>query len=111
AIGLYAVLAYSLAQRTQEIGVRLTLGATPASVVLMMLREGMKVVLFGAAIGWLVAFGLGWFFSQKLVGVPLGDPAIYLGVPAVLLAVAAFACWLPARKAASVDPMTALRAE
>src|SRR6185369_15345550 len=111
AIGLYAVLAYSLAQRTQEIGVRLTLGATPASVVGLMLREGMKVVLIGAAVGWLVAFGFGWWFSQKLVGVPIGDPAIYAGVPALLLAVAALACWIPARKAAAVDPMTALRAE
>ncbi len=111
AIGLYAVLAYSLAQRTQEIGVRLTLGATPASVVGLMLREGMKVVLVGAAVGWVVAFAFGWWFSQKLVGVPIGDPMIYAGVPALLIAVAALACWIPARKAASVDPMTALRAE
>ncbi len=111
AIGLYAVLAYSLAQRTQEIGVRLTLGATPASVVGLMLREGMKAVLAGAAFGWLVAFGLGWFFRQKLVGVSVGEPLIYAGVPALLLAVAALACWIPARKAAAVDPMTALRAE
>lgn len=111
AIGLYAVLAYSLAQRTQEIGVRLTLGATPASVVGLMLREGMKVVLAGAVFGWIVAFGFGWWFSHKLVGVPVGDPLIYAGVPALLLAVAALACWIPARKAASVDPMTALRAE
>ena len=111
AIGLYAVLAYSLTQRTQEIGVRLTLGATPASVVMLMLREGMKVVLAGAALGWVVAFMLGWFFRAKLVGVLPGDPAIYAGVPALLIAVAALACWLPARKAAAVDPMVALRAE
>ncbi len=111
AIGLYSVLAYSLAQRTQEIGVRLTLGATPASIIGLMLREGMKVVLAGAAAGWIVAFGFGWWFRQKLVGVPVGDPAIYAGVPALLLAVAALACWLPSRRAAKVDPMTALRAE
>jgi len=111
AIGLYAVLAYSLAQRTQEIGVRLTLGATPASVVGLILREGMKVVLAGAALGWIVAFLLGWYFGAKLVGVLPGDPTIYGGVPALLLAVAALACWLPARKAASVDPMVALRME
>jgi len=91
--------------------VRLTLGATPASVIGLMLREGLKVVLFGAVFGWLVAFGLGWFFRQKLVGVLPGDPTIYLGIPAVLLAVSTLACWLPARKAASVDPMAALRAE
>jgi predicted permease len=111
AIGLYAVLAYSLAQRTQEIGVRLTLGATPASVVGLMLREGMKVVLAGAAVGWIIAFGFGWWVSKKLVGVPIGDPAIYVGVPALLIAVATLACWIPARKAAAVDPMAALRAE
>lgn len=111
ALGLYAVLAHSLAQRTQEIGVRLTLGATPGSVVVLMLREGMRVVLAGAALGWAVAFGFGWFFRAKLVGVPLGDPVIYAGVPVLLLAIAALACWLPARKAAWVDPMVALRAE
>ncbi|HVS51728.1 MAG TPA: ADOP family duplicated permease [Opitutaceae bacterium] len=111
AIGLYAVLAYSLAQRTQEIGVRLTLGATPASVVALMVRESMKIVLGGAALGWFVAFWLGWFFHQKLVGVPVGDPFVYAGAPALLLAVATLACWLPARRATRVDPMIALRAE
>lgn len=111
AIGLYAVIAYSLAQRTQEIGVRLTLGATPGSVVAMMLREGMKVVCIGAALGWLLALGFGWFLRASFVDVPFGDPVIFAGVPALLLAVAALACWLPARKAARVDPMLALRAE
>lgn len=111
AIGLYAVLAYSLAQRTQEIGVRLTLGATPASVVALIAREGMKVVLAGAVVGWLLAFALGRLFSHSLVNVSAGDPLVYAGVPTLLLLVAGLACWLPARRAASVNPIDALRAE
>lgn len=111
AIGLYAVLAYAVAQRTQEIGVRLTLGATPRSVVGLVMWQNMRVVLVSAAIGWVIAFTAGWFMKNSFVGVPVGDPIIYAGVPALLLAVATLACWLPARKAASVDPMTALRAE
>ncbi|HUR60338.1 MAG TPA: FtsX-like permease family protein, partial [Opitutaceae bacterium] len=111
AIGLYAVLAYAVAQRTQEIGVRLTLGATPRGVVFQIVRQGMKVVALGAALGWLVAFGLGWYLRPKLIGLGHLDPGIYLGIPAALLLVAAFACWLPARRAARVDPIAALRAE
>jgi predicted permease len=111
AIGLYAVLAYSVAQRTQEIGVRLTLGATPASVVSLMMWQSLRVVLFSAALGWSVALAAGWFMKNFFLGVPFGDPAIYVGVPALLLAVATLACWLPARGAPRVDPMTALRAE
>ncbi len=111
AIGLYAVLAYAVGQRTQEIGVRLTLGATPRGVVFEIVRQGMKVVAFGAAAGWLVALTLGWYLRPRLVGIPFGDPVIYAGIPALLLVVAVFACWLPARRAANVDPIAALRAE
>jgi predicted permease len=111
AIGLYAVLAYAVAQRTQEIGVRLTLGATPNGVVFHMVRQGMKVVLAGAALGWGIAFLIGWYLGPRLVAVPVGDPVIYGAIPAALLVVAGFACWLPARKAAQVDPISALRAE
>jgi predicted permease len=111
AIGLYAVLAYSLAQRTQEIGVRLTLGATPRSVVLLMIWQHMRIVLMAAALGWLGAFGLGYYLRNSFVGVSLVDPLIHLGAPLLLLAIATLACWLPARKAADVDPMAALRTE
>jgi macrolide transport system ATP-binding/permease protein len=111
AIGLYAVLAYAVAQRTQEIGVRLTLGATPGGVVFHIVRQGMKVVAIGSAVGWCVALGLGWFLRFKLVGVPIGEPTIYVGIPVLLLIVATLACWLPARRAAEVDPIKALRAE
>jgi predicted permease len=111
AIGLYGVLAYSLAQRTREIAVRLTLGATPHSVVWFMIWQHMRVVLLSAFLGWLVSLGLNKLIGNALVEVPLGDPLIYAGVPLLLLAVALMACWLPARRAAAVDPMTALRAE
>lgn len=111
AFGLYAVLAYAVALRTQEIGVRLTLGATPRGVVLHIVCQGMKVVAIGAGAGWAVAAGLGWFFRAKFVGVGFGDLEISVGIPVMLLIVAAVACWLPARRAAEVDPVVALRNE
>ncbi len=111
ALGLYAVLAFTVAQRTQEIGVRLSLGSTPQGVVRLMIWQGMRVVLVATTVGWLVSLALGYLLQSKLVGVPLGDPLIYAGVPTLLLAVAFLACWLPARRAAQVDPMVALRAE
>jgi predicted permease len=111
AIGLYAVLAFSVAQRTQEIGVRLSLGATPQSVVRLVIWQGLRVVLLGGAVGWIISFALAYPLQGALVGVPPGDPTIYVGVPAILLGVALLACWLPARRAARVDPMVALRSE
>ncbi len=111
AIGLYAVLAYAVAQRTQEIGVRLTLGATPQGVVFHMVGQGMKVVALGAAFGWAVALVIGWYLGPRLIAVPFGDPAVYVAIPAALIVVAFFACWIPARRAARVDPIAALRAE
>ncbi len=111
AIGLYAVLSYAVAQRTAEIGVRLTLGATPYSVVGLMMWQSLKIVLIASVVGWAAALGLGWWLRRIFVGVPFGDPLIYAGVPALLLAVAALATWLPARRAARVDPMIALRTE
>lgn len=111
AIGLYAVIAYSLAQRLQEIGVRLALGATPQEVVRMIIWQGLRVMIAGAAIGLALSFVAGFLLKDVLVGVPLGDPLIYGGVPALLLGVAVLACWLPARHAAKVDPIVALRSE
>jgi predicted permease len=111
AIGLYAVLAYSLAQRTQEIGVRLTLGASPASVVTLMIWQHMRVVLLSVGLGWIAALALGYVLKERFIGVSVGDPFVYASVPVVLIGVAALACWLPARKAAQVDPIAALRTE
>jgi predicted permease len=111
AIGLYAVLAYALAQRTREIAVRLTLGATPRSVVWFMVWQHLRIVLISALVGWLAALGLNRVIGNSLVGVGFVDPSVYIGVPALLIAVAVLACWLPARRAAHVDPMVVLRAE
>lgn len=111
AIGLYAVLAYAVAQRTREIGVRLTLGATPRGVVFQVMRDGLAVVALGGGAGWAIALTLGWYLRPKLIGIPFADPVIYAGVPAVLFSVAMVACWLPARRAAKVDPIVALRSE
>lgn len=111
AIGLYAVIAYALAQRTREIGVRIALGSSTGRVVGLMVWQGMRVVLIGGAAGWVVALTIGYFLQRRLVGVHFGEPIVYAGVPLLLLGVTALACWLPARRAAHVDPMVALRSE
>jgi ABC-type antimicrobial peptide transport system permease subunit len=107
AIGIYGVVAYTVAHRTTEIGVRLALGATPGRVVGQIVREGFKVVLWGAVVGWIVVYMVSIHINQ---GAPF-DTGAFVGVPLLLLIVAAVACWLPARRAASVDPMLALRRE
>ena len=106
AIGIYAVVAYAVAQRTVEIGVRLALGASTRRVVGEIVRDSMRGVLLGAVPAWLVAV----IVMLHIRGGVLSAP-ILIGVPAVLLAVAGIASWLPARRAAKVDPMVALRAE
>ena len=111
AIGIYSVLAYSVAQRTHEIGVRLTLGATPGTVVALIVREGVRMVVVGLAAGFAAAFGLSVYLGAMLVKVPAGDPLVFAPLGALLLIVATLAAWLPARRAARVDPMIALRAE
>jgi predicted permease len=107
AIGIYAVVAYTVARRTTEIGVRLALGATGRRVVTQMIRDVLRVVGVGAAVGWLVAFVIELHVAR---GRPVDLPVL-LGVPALLLVVATIACWLPARRAAMVDPVVALRRE
>ena len=107
AIGIYGVVAYTVSHRTAEIGVRIALGATAARVVRQILEETLTVVGIGAAIGWMMAF-------LVAIHVVRGGPinlTIFIGVPAILMLVAAGACWLPARRAARVDPVVALRAE
>jgi ABC-type antimicrobial peptide transport system permease subunit len=105
AIGIYAVVAYGVAQRTTEIGVRLALGATPGRVVRQVVRQSLKVILIGAAIGW----GLVWIVNIHINRGGPFDAGAFVGVPLVLLAVATLASWLPARHAARIDPMLALR--
>jgi len=104
AIGIYAVVAYSSSLRRAEVGVRLALGAVPGQIVSQFLREGLTVIGVGGAVGWLLAFGL----SRRLVGAA-ADPTVFAIVPILLLAVAATACWVPARVASRLDPTTALR--
>ena len=110
-IGIYGVLAYQVGQRTREIGVRVALGARAGDVVRMVLRHGFKITALGAAIGVLLAAAATRLLSSLLYGVSATDPLTFTAVPVLLLAVALAASWLPARRAARVDPMMALRAE
>ena len=107
AIGIYAVVAYAVSQRTPEIGVRLALGATSRAVVAQIVREGLKVIAFGAFCGWLIAL----MVDLHLFRGGTDDLLPMIGVPVVLLAIATFACWMPANRAAKIDPLKALRTE
>jgi len=110
-MGLFAVMAYSVAQRQREFGVRIALGAAPDVLLRMVLRRGLALAALGVAIGLAVSWGATQFLQSVLYETSPCDPATYAGVTAILLVVAAVACWLPARRAAKVDPMAALRAE
>jgi putative ABC transport system permease protein len=110
-VGLYGLVAYGVGQRTQEFGIRMALGASPAGLSAQVLREGARLVAWGAGVG-LVATLLAVRLLENLVyDVSLYDPLVLGAVIAVLAGVAGLACWLPARRAAKVDPMIALRAE
>jgi putative ABC transport system permease protein len=111
AVGLFGVMAYSVAQRTQEIGVRMALGAKPSGIVGMVLKNGMTLALTGLAAGALGAIGLTRFIATQLFGVKALDPWSFALALGLLLAVATLAAYLPARRAAKVDPMVALRCE
>jgi ABC-type antimicrobial peptide transport system permease subunit len=109
AIGTYSVLAYSVSRRTSEIGLRMAIGARPASVVQLILREGMTLAAAGIGAGVLAALALGRALESLVFGVSVWDPATYAAVCAALAAVALVACLLPARRASRVDPIVALR--
>jgi predicted permease len=111
ALGLYGVLAYSIGTRTREFGIRITLGATPGSVINGVMRDAAWAVLPGIIIGLLGALYLSRFLEALLYGIEPRDPATFAAVAALFLLVSAIACYMPARRAARVDPVVALRAE
>jgi predicted permease len=111
AVGLYGVMAFHVGQRTQEIGVRMTLGARPAEVYRLILREGMKIALSGVALGIVASAGLAQLLARFLSGLSPVDPLTFAASAVLWVTVALLACYVPARKAARVDPMVALRYE
>ena len=111
AVGLYGVLSYTVAQRTQEIGIRVAMGAQRGAVLGLTVGQGVRIAALGAAIGALAALAGGRVLSSLLYGVSPQDPLVLLGAATTMLAVAAIASYLPARRATKVDPMVALRYE
>jgi putative ABC transport system permease protein len=111
AIGVYGLMAYSVAQRTQEIGIRLALGAELGSIRNMVIAQGMRLAVVGIAIGIASSFGLTRLLASFLFGVKPWDPLVFTLAPAILGVIALFAVWLPARRATHIDPATALRTE
>jgi len=110
-IGLYGMMSYSVAQRTSEIGIRVALGARRRDVLRMVVRQAMGLALLGVVAGLVGALALAQFLKNLLFGVGAADPLTFVAVAAMLLSVALLASFVPARRAASVDPMQALRYE
>ncbi len=111
AIGIYGLMAYSVEQRTQEIGIRMALGAQASQVKKMIVGQGLVLAIVGVASGLGAAFGLARFIATFLFGVTKWDPVVFAAVPGVLTVVALLAVWLPARRASRIDPIIALRSE
>ena len=111
ALGIYGVIAYAVSQQQREIGIRIALGARPGSVVRMVLADGLRLTLVGVACGVVGALATTRLLAGLLFGVGASDPVTFGGIVAVLALVALAACWIPARRAAKVSPLVALRSE
>ena len=110
-IGIYGVISYSVSQRTREIGIRIALGAQQSAIRQMFVRRALLLSGIGAAIGLAAAFGLMQLMKSLLFGISPRDPVTYIVVPVALIMVAALASYLPARRAAAIDPANTLRAD
>jgi putative ABC transport system permease protein len=110
-LGIYGVIAYTVTQRTRELGIRMALGARQADVLGLMVGQGMRLVVVGVGLGLALALGMGRLLSALLYGVKAHDPVTFAGVAVLLAGVALLATWLPARRATQVDPALTLRAE
>jgi ABC-type antimicrobial peptide transport system permease subunit len=111
AIGIYGLMAYSVQQRTQELGIRMALGADRSTIRNLVVWHGMRLAIIGTVLGIAAAFGLTRLIASFLFGVKSWDPIVFVTVPIILSAVALLAVWLPATRAAKLDPMQALRVE
>jgi len=110
-MGIYGVIAYTVRQRTNEIGVRIALGAQSADILWLILKQGLRLILTGTALGLLSALGVTQLLAGLLFGISASDPLTFASVAGALIVVAVAACWIPARRATKVDPMIALRCE
>jgi ABC-type antimicrobial peptide transport system permease subunit len=108
-VGLYGVMACAVSQRRREMGIRLALGAAPGQVRTAVIRDGVRLALWGAALGVTAAWFTAGLIASQLTGVSAHDPLTFVGVPLVLIGVAVVACYIPARRASRVDPAIALR--